>query len=110
MKKENKKDVAHDISVFLNKHAGNPKMVEVHGYEFLVNRLSEIEINEDSINQVYPDSFQFNGTAVVDRTDPVSKVSTSQRSLIVGMVFFAEDVERDLIMIRATLDNIKDHR
>lgn len=103
------KRIADEIAAFLNKYAGRNTKVEIdNDYMFQIISMHDIDINSNSINQIYDCGFQFNGTAKITRRDPASTVITTSDSYFSGAAFYAEDRENYPILLRASIDNIKD--
>lgn len=108
MVKLNNEEIPVIIGSFLKKHAGNREKVKIHDYEFDVNSIYHIEINKKSIHELENGDFQFNGSALIVRTDPKSKITTKNvKSTFHGVAFFANDVEGESILMEVDIDQIK---
>lgn len=108
LSQEEKEEKAREISVFLHKHIANPEFVIiVENYEFEILRCLDVpSINPDSINSLNDGCVQFNGTALIIKEDPKSKISTNQAIRFQGHAFYQEAIDGEIILYKILLHRI----
>ena len=99
------------IAAFLNKHARDRKFVLVNDYPFEVLRFDDTIINPDSIvEQPACDHFyNFNGTAIIERYDSISKVSQSGVKVYMnGVACCAIDRDDDEVLVKVDITLLRE--
>lgn len=101
------KEIAQMIAAFLDKHGNNRDKVVVNDYQFVINSIYDIKIKADSIVRLYEDTYTYNGTVKLHKSDKVSGVSDKGKSyLINGTAFFAIDADGDPIIFKVEIGRI----
>lgn len=107
----NKQEICSVIASFLNKRARDRKLVLTNDFPYDILRFDEIIINPDSVAEqpACQHFYNFNGTAVIDRYDPISKVPDHDVKVYFnGVACFAMDIDNEETLMTVDLTLIRE--